>query len=596
MNRNLKFSHKIQSLVAIPIVCLFVTLAVLAWAFLQLWQGYEAERNAKNAMAALASLQNHILSSISSQGLYYVTKDPQMQRSYQKGFAAFEQDRRRVSEALKRCHGSEKYIAPLEDTLAEISKHTKIGELAINNEDKFEAMRVIMQLQRLMRKIMKASDEVFASLEQEDRVRSARQAATLNLMLTIVGTTVAANVVMVLLVMTWLRTTSYGLGHLANNINSLGMGHPLGDPIHGADEEIARLDSSLHRVSNLLVQARRKEQSLIDNAQDIICSLDRTGRIKQVNPAASELWGFEKDELVERHVASIVYEPDRDTTSESIKALIEAGANERFENRIVAKSGRVIDMIWNARWSQEDDQLFCVAHDVTERKELERLKQEVVAMVSHDLRSPLTSILMTIDLLEGGAFGELNEKGVKRVARVKSSVATLIELTNDLLDLEKIEAGMFELDKKRVSTTEILTKATSLLTDVAQERDIKLESSSAETELVADYQRTVRVLTNLLSNAIKFSNAGDTIDVKAFENDNTVRFEVIDRGRGIPEGEVQRVFERYRQVDKRDATEKQGSGLGLAICKALVEAHGGTIGVTSKVGEGSCFWLELPKN
>ncbi len=236
-----------------------------------------------------------------------------------------------------------------------------------------------------------------------------------------------------------------------------------------------------------------------------------------------------------------------------------------------------------------------VVHTVSRAlKEAERSKQEVLAMVTHDLRSPLTSLQLTLNLLHSGTMDTSSEKAKNMISRADSSVGKLIQLINDLLDIDKIESGRFSLDIKRASDASMISQAVELIQHSADARKITIESTPANVELSCDEERVIRVLTNLLSNAIKFSPEDSKIAVSTSCANNQILFEVKDQGRGMPIAEQERIFERYHQVNSADEAEKKGSGLGLTICKALVEAHGGTIGATSKEGEGSTFWFRIP--
>ncbi|MDZ4832708.1 MAG: HAMP domain-containing sensor histidine kinase [Candidatus Melainabacteria bacterium] len=224
------------------------------------------------------------------------------------------------------------------------------------------------------------------------------------------------------------------------------------------------------------------------------------------------------------------------------------------------------------------------------------MKQEFIAMVSHDLRSPLTAILATFDLLSNGVLGNLTEKGGTRIDMAKLSLKRLINLINDLLDLDKLESGTIEVDLKSVTADSILVLAAESLRGMAEQNDINLEVKKNDIRLLADEDRLMQVLTNFVSNAIKFSPADGVVTLSCQEKDGFAEFRVDDNGRGIPPEMVDLVFERFKQVSADDHKVKKGSGLGLAISKAIIEAHGGTIGVTSTVGVGSSFWFRIPND
>jgi signal transduction histidine kinase len=267
-----------------------------------------------------------------------------------------------------------------------------------------------------------------------------------------------------------------------------------------------------------------------------------------------------------------------------------------FENRVRCKDRGVVDFAWSAHWSAQDQTLFCVARDISERKMIDRLKRDFVAMVSHDLRTPLTSIQMLLSLLEAEAYGPLNENGRENVAAAEASVERLIGLVNGLLDLEKMESGKLDLLRESWHVGDVLEPSLQAVRGFAFQQGVSVVVPvHADIEIFADRDRLVQVLINLISNAIKFSPRGGTVDLTVAEEPRWVTFGVKDQGRGVPPEMREAIFDRFKQVEHDDARVKGGSGLGLAICKAIVERHGGLIGVDSVEGKGSNFWFKLPR-
>jgi len=225
----------------------------------------------------------------------------------------------------------------------------------------------------------------------------------------------------------------------------------------------------------------------------------------------------------------------------------------------------------------------------------EQTKAEFISMISHDLRSPLTSLQFTFALAEKGAFGEINEKGKERFSKAEFTVERLVKLINELLDIEKMEAGMLSMVPAPESLDTIVRKAVDSVSGLADKKAIELAAPASSLSVNVEADRIVQVLVNLLSNAIKFSPENSRIVVSASDLPTGVKVTVADQGRGIPKDKLKEVFDRFAQVEHEDATTHGGTGLGLAICKAIVEGHGGIIGVDSEEGTGSKFWFILPK-
>jgi signal transduction histidine kinase len=235
--------------------------------------------------------------------------------------------------------------------------------------------------------------------------------------------------------------------------------------------------------------------------------------------------------------------------------------------------------------------------DITERKEVERLKNEFVSTVSHELRTPLTSISASLALLADGIAGELPEDARQLVDIANASSGRLVRLIGDVLDIQKMEAGGVALERRVQPVLPIAREAVDAMASLAGQAGVTLACAAgpgADTACAAvDRDRMMQVLTNLLSNAIKFSGAGDTVSTRVEAHDGRLRLAVDDQGAGIPPAFRERVFQRFAQADGADSRRKSGTGLGLSICKAIVEQHGGTIGFDSEMGQGTTFWVEL---
>ncbi len=221
-------------------------------------------------------------------------------------------------------------------------------------------------------------------------------------------------------------------------------------------------------------------------------------------------------------------------------------------------------------------------------------KQEYVTMITHDLRTPLNSVSATLEILQTGVYGDLSQQSLDLVSRARSSLSTVLLLINQLLEIEKLQSGTVTPDiQKRLLLSSILT-AVDAVTELSQRKRINITTPATDIECCFDQIRIEEVLINLLGNAVKFSDFDTTIAVSVMPVSDGVQVMVSDQGRGVPEDMRETIFERFKQVDPSSSIEKAGSGLGLAICKAIIESHGGSIGVKSREPVGSSFWFKLP--
>lgn len=390
------------------------------------------------------------------------------------------------------------------------------------------------------------------------------------------------------------RTITKRLKVLNDNSFRLASRLPLHSRLTQTDE-ISDLDKSFHWMAKELEDLARRERAITDNAIDVLCSIDENGKFVQVNPASYAVWGFPPEELTGQRFISIIRDRDKESTLKTMQTAIELKEPVTFENGVNGKAGNSVEVMWNGTWSEKDNALFLVARDITERKRIENLKKDFVNLISHDLRTPLTSIQAFLEMLSMGMYDESLPEMRTKAKYSEVDVARLISMINSLLDLEKMEAGHIEIVTAETDVDDVLNRAISSVDALAQISKIKLIKRSCDCLINADDQALVRILVNLISNAIKFSPAGESVIVSANELDDRVEFQVTDSGRGISAENLEKVFDRFKQVELADARVKGGSGLGLAVCKALVEAHGGTIDVVSEEGKGSTFRFFIPK-
>ncbi|HWJ50794.1 MAG TPA: HAMP domain-containing sensor histidine kinase, partial [Solirubrobacteraceae bacterium] len=227
-------------------------------------------------------------------------------------------------------------------------------------------------------------------------------------------------------------------------------------------------------------------------------------------------------------------------------------------------------------------------------RESERLKDELLSVVGHELRTPLTSIRGSLGLLDGGVLGELPAEAANMVAVAVLNADRLVRLINDILDVERMNAGILQLEPTAVDARRLVREALQAVQATADAAGVTLRCDIAPLTVMADGDRVVQALVNLVGNAVKFSARGGVVSISARRQEHRALLSVRDGGRGIPADQLESIFERFRQVDASDAREKGGTGLGLPIARGIVERHGGRMWAESGEGEGATFRFTLP--
>jgi PAS domain S-box-containing protein len=339
-------------------------------------------------------------------------------------------------------------------------------------------------------------------------------------------------------------------------------------------------------------------QTILNNVVDGIITIDENGRIASMNPAAQVLFRCKSEDFLGRYATSLL-PPGLRQSQESQQAYLPVpgvkpllGTNRELDG--LRSDGSIFSMEMALSVIRRQGRLIyiCTVRDISDRKRIERLKNEFVSTVSHELRTPLTSITGALGLLQGGAMGEMSEKISSLIGIAYKNCQRLTLLINDLLDIEKIAAGKMQFDLKTELVLPLVQQALDANKVMAQERHIQLRirTDLTEASILVDAKRFIQVLSNFLSNAIKFSPAAATVLVELSLNDRWVRIGVTDQGPGIPEKFRDRLFQRFSQADASDTRQTGGTGLGLAISKELVHGMNGTIGFESVEGTGATFY------
>lgn len=367
-------------------------------------------------------------------------------------------------------------------------------------------------------------------------------------------------------------------------------------PIQGGQDEIAELDVVLHDTAAFIENARRRESVMLDNAAEVLASLDEKLKIIAINSAAQKLMYMHPDDLLGRGLISLVPPSLSQDVRSAFENLRQQKNSGEIELELICGDGQTRIFAWTCAWSNEDNTFACLVRDVTVFKRAERLKHNFISIVSHDLRTPLTSIGIGIDILRTGMKGPIEVAVARELDVVESNVHSLTELMGALLDLDKLESGRSMLQTSALHAFNITANAKQTLRSKAEQLGVKMQGPRDDAFVEGEATRLEIALTNLLDFALRRSPAGGTVSIEIKnEDDGLAAISITDGGTIIAPADQQVLFERFSAAAGQSTPI---STLSLTVARAVIKAHGGKLTVASqhnsKSGNATTFTALLP--
>lgn len=369
---------------------------------------------------------------------------------------------------------------------------------------------------------------------------------------------------------------------LANSFNSMA-------------EKLEEYQSS--SLSKQLMDKKRVEM-LIANMHDPVIGLDEKNHINFINEEALKISGLVIEDIVGKSASEIAVNNDLlrellrnaalEEKSEAPMKIFADNKESYFEQEIIP-----ISIIPTGETEKKDAGKVILLRNITAYKELDFAKTNFIATVSHELKTPISSMKMGTQLLKNEKFGSLNEQQKELLKSIEEDGERLLNITGELLNLSQAESGNIRLNIRDCNVSELIKTALANNLTIAENKEIELISKIKTDEndtVKVDFDKTVWVLNNFLTNAIKHSEVGQKIIISTDRLEDRIKFSVQDFGKGIDQKYNTKVFERYFQIPEDYQT---GTGLGLAISKSFIEKQGGEIGVDSQLNQGSTFWIKL---
>lgn len=397
-----------------------------------------------------------------------------------------------------------------------------------------------------------------------------------------------------------------------------------------SDNELGQLAHQFNRRSNQLRStlttledtrsdlelSEGRTRRIVESSIDSILNVDGKGQISACNPAAAKTFGYTANDMLGRHINSLITLPG---SSRPAMSLIEAQRNngnqtsQRMEAEGARSDGSTFHLDLSLATLNPKEETYAVyVRDVTVAKTYQnellhaknqaesaaRSKDEFLAGMSHELRTPLNAVLGISESIREGVYGDVSPKQSGALERIEDGGRHLLDLISDILDIAKVGAGELTLQKGPMNISSVCDNSLVFIRTTAMKKQISV-NTNATPELgatVADERRVKQILVNLLGNAVKFTNDGGRIDlnVDVSQEEHTVEFAVSDTGIGIGPDDLENLFKPFMQVDSSLAREYSGTGLGLSLVYHMTEMHGGSVRVESEVNKGSTFYVTLP--
>ncbi|SEM97412.1 two-component system histidine kinase PnpS [Lihuaxuella thermophila] len=365
------------------------------------------------------------------------------------------------------------------------------------------------------------------------------------------------------------------------------------------NDEIARLGRAINRMAHSLQKqmetirkSERRLGSIIESMESGLIMVDSTGRVSLANRAFERMFGVPAADIIGVSYKRLTYPYD---LTALITECAESGSRLRKEIHLYYPEERMLEANLAPMWVEKNGVgVVIVFHDLTAIRRLEQLRRDFVANVSHELKTPITSILGFAETLLDGALKD-PDTCREFLKIIHDESLRLQRLIGDLLDLASIESKKLHLNLKTVFVDSLIQSAVKTIEDQVRAKGQRLEVHIEEPfEIEVDPDRFRQIILNLLSNAMNYTPQGGSITLDVSREPHRFRLKVTDTGVGIPPEDLPRIFERFYRVDKARSRDSGGTGLGLAIVKHLVEVHNGEIDVKSKVGTGTTFTLSFP--
>jgi PAS domain S-box-containing protein len=591
MMKSLSLEKKGFLLVAFPLICQIIFVIALIFPLHDLQKIISEESQSAEILAEVISLVNYSMNVVNFAVMETPIRSPSETISSKTGVMLFRKQLAKLQLAI----GNDEIRKSNIERLAKSGNETLNLLQAMMSDVRYPGWtqnRFKTAIEYTANDVLNAADSTLeheVSKKAELRANSESNWKILNTTVTVM--LVLSVALAVLLAGLYVRDILIPLRHLGANCIKISKQEELLPTLKNNDE-FSKIDEQLHQIISATRLQQAKEKSMVENTNDFICSVDKTGIVLRANGMSEILLQVAPLEIVGKNILDFVYLEDRTLAEKYLAQTAESDEGKTFEFRI-ARGDQAVDTRWSCLYNRQAEELFAVVHDIEEEKKIERLKQDFVDMVSHDLRSPLTSMLFSLDMIAEQSFSGLSEDGLNELNNAQRNLTKLLGFVNDLLDFQKLQHGKMQLNCELMDVNAWVNETVEMLKPMLDAKNLSVKVSGIDTNFSADPQKLGQVLMNLLSNAIRHTPNGGQIAIGWDCSGEILTLYVTDQGPGVPLEFQEKIFEAFEQTP--ESTKKaEGTGLGLAICKLICQAHGGSIWVESFNGKGSKFSIKIP--
>ncbi|MBX9690591.1 MAG: PAS domain-containing sensor histidine kinase [Candidatus Obscuribacterales bacterium] len=354
---------------------------------------------------------------------------------------------------------------------------------------------------------------------------------------------------------------------------------------------VTGLEGRMLEVEESVQELLQRERAIADFSKTVNICFDNEMMIEAVSLSSFAQWGYYQHELLGQNLERIIFREDY----QRFKDALRHGSFEHYA-RIRKSDNSIMDISWFIEWSESLQKYFATCEDISDRMNLERARNDYIAQLTHDMRSPLSGVSMSLELISENVFGEVPEKMMQSIETSRQSLSRVLQLINDILEAEKLRHSKQSLAIQSLDLGLHCKQAIEEIRPLAMEKKVRLSLAiQAENVIVrADKKLLMRVFANLLSNAISFSGENDEVKLVLQVASDIAVVQIMDNGPGIHRDYHQVIFERFGAPKLSASQERQSTGIGLSFCRDIVVAQGGLIGLESEPGKGSTFWFTIP--